>query len=287
MSEKLPISVHVLTWNSGTTLRKTLESVKSAAEILVIDGGSTDDTFSIAREYGAEIIPQRDKEQGTPLQNFAAARNRGLRCATQPWILSIDSDETASPELLRDTRSAIAADIPCACRVPRRYILPDGRIVTHATTYPNERFYFFHREAVIDWSKRVHERPTIKPGTPIKNFQGASLAPLGTIEEYREKNLRYIAIERDKSSYNGWKHWLRHRLCHTLRSRALACIRLLWIWCLPHKNCVRLPLRHELLRFWYAWRLIIATCPLSQKNKRHFPLPTPARRSIGEGGGEG
>lgn len=263
MSEKLPISVHVLTWNSGTSLRRTLESAKGAAELLVIDGGSADDTLSIAREYGAKIIPQHDGGQRGPIEDFAAARNRGLERTTQPWILSLDSDETVSSELLTEIRATIAAGISCACFVPRHYILPDGRMVTHASTYPNARLYFFHRNVVEQWAKPVHEKPLLRPGTPIYHFRHGTLAPLGTPEEYRRKNTQYLRLEAEKDRGKGWKHWIVHRLLCTLRSRAIALIRLLWIWCLPYKQCVRLPLRHELLRFWYAWRLIIATCPLS------------------------
>lgn len=265
MSEKLPVSVHVLTWNSGTGLRRALESVKGAAEILVIDGGSTDSTPAIARECGATILPQRDDGQGTPLQDFAAARNRGLHRATQPWILSLDSDETASPELLTEIRATISTGIPCACFVPRRYILPDGKMVTHASTYPNARLYFFHRNVVERWAKPVHEKPLLKPRTPVHYFRHGTLAPLGTPEEYRRKNMRYLRLETEKDRGKGWKHWIVHRLLHTLRSRTIAAIKLLWIWCLPHKSCVRLPLRHELLRFWYAWRLIVVTCPLPRR----------------------
>ncbi len=271
MSEKLPVSVHILTWNSGKTLRRAIESVRTCAEILVIDGGSSDDTLRIAQEYGAKIIPQRDREQGTPLQNFAGARNRGLQHATQPWIFSLDSDEIVSQQLMENIRQILREGIPCACFIPRRYVLPDGREVTHATTYPNERMYFFHKDTVVDWEKRVHERPKLKPGIPVKHFQGCTLAPLGTPQEYWEKNMRYLALEKLKSSYNGWGHWFIHRLRHTCRSRCIAGLKLLWIWCLPHRNCVRLPMQHELLRFWYAGKLIWLTCPLSRFRQRGTP----------------
>src|SRR3989338_6601227 len=107
MSEKLPVSVHILTWNSGKTLRRTLESIKNCREVILIDGGSTDETLSLAKEFGAKILPQRDHEQGTPLQNFAAARNRGLQHATERWILSVDSDEYTSTKLMEDIKETI------------------------------------------------------------------------------------------------------------------------------------------------------------------------------------
>ncbi|MDO8648416.1 MAG: glycosyltransferase family 2 protein [Candidatus Peregrinibacteria bacterium] len=259
--DRLPISVHVLTWNSGATLEKTLNSVRECEEVLVIDGGSTDNTLEIAKRFGATIVQQRStQDQGKPLTDFSVARNAGLEHATKPWILSMDSDEYASPVLLEEIHAIIEKGEPCACKIPRRYVLPDGFVVTHATTYPNERLYFFNRDAVTRWIKPVHERPELKPGTKIIRLRGASLAPLGTIEEYRRKNLQYLEIEREKSRGKGWGHWLKYRVWHTFKSRAIALVKLLWIWLLPHRG-VRLPLRHELLRFWYGWKLVVTTMP--------------------------
>jgi len=258
----IPVSVHVLTFNSAQTLKRALKSVKGCAEILLIDGGSTDDTFKIGEEYGARVVPQRPgEEQGKPLVDFAEARNRGLRESSQPWILVLDSDEAISPELFEELAQVTKSDEPAAYWLPRRYVYPDGTRVEYASTYPNEHMYFFHRDAVTEWIKPVHERVGLKEGAPIRHLKGASLAPMPTIEEFKEKNGKYIAIEAALSRGQGWGNWLRHRLYHTLRSRCIALIRILWIWLLPRRG-KRLPLRHELLRFWYGWQLIVKTCPL-------------------------
>ena len=233
----------------------------------MIDGGSTDDTRTIAQEHGARIIEQRpQEEQGTPLVNFAEARNRGLQAASKNWILALDSDEYASEELMEELRNLTQTGAPCACWIPRKYITTANRIVTHATTYPNARLYFFHKDVVTEWVKPVHEKPELQPGTPIHELKGASMAPLGSREEYKQKNLRYLQIEVESDGNSSWLHWFLHRVLHTLRSRSVAFVKLLWIWLLPHKNCVRLPLNHELLRFWYGWKLIVATCPLTRRS---------------------
>jgi len=257
----LPISAHVLTLNAGRTLRRALASVRRCAEILVIDGGSTDDTLAIARECGARVIPQ-GTAPGKRIEDFAAVRNRGLDAATQPWILALDSDEELSEELQQEiaslTRTAVG---PAAYRVPRRYVLGNGTIIRHATTYPNERIYFFHRNAATRWMKPVHERIGLRDGIPVRHLKGTSLAPLGTVADYRKKAKLYLRIEKERSRGRGWGHWLRRRVFHTLRSRAFAFLKLLWIWLIPRKG-KRLPLEQEMIRFWYGWRLIVETCPL-------------------------
>ena len=265
MSDKLPLSVHVLTFNSAKTLSQALASVKDAAEILVIDGGSTDATIEIAKSAGATVISQRNaSEQGTALTDFSAARNVGLKNATQPWILSLDSDEYASPELMEEIKVITAKGNPCACYVPRRYVLENGTVIDYATTYPNERLYFFHRDVVREWRKPVHERPELASGTRTDHLKGASLAPLGSIADYIEKNSRYLTIERRKAEQDSFMHWFKHRFLRTLRSRLIALIKLLLIWGIPRPG-KRLPLQHELIRFWYAWKLIVVTFPHDPK----------------------
>jgi hypothetical protein len=133
--------------------------------------------------------------------------------------------------------------------------------VEHATTYPNERIYFFHRDAITQWIKPVHERVELRGNVPTKHFQGPSLAPLGNLSDYTEKANRYLQIERERSRGKGWGHWLRHRLYHTFRSRTYAIVKLLWIWLIPRKG-KRLPLSQELIRIWYGVKLVVITCPL-------------------------
>ena len=156
--EKLPISVHILTFNSGETLERTLESAQECGEILVIDGGSKDKTLDLAERYNARIFFQwPDNPQGGPIEDFAAMRNIGLDRAQQPWILALDSDEYLSPELREELRGVVQGE-PAAYYVSRKYVLKGGTLVDYATTYPNERLYFFHRSVVEKWIKPVHER---------------------------------------------------------------------------------------------------------------------------------
>ena len=258
---KLPLSVHILTFQSEETLPRALGSVSEAREILVIDGGSTDRTVQIAEAAGALVVPQRPKEkQGTPTKDFSGARNVGLKSTSEEWILALDSDEYASEELMTEIRTIIAAGTKCACYIPRRYMLKDGRKVTHATTYPNERIYFFHRDTVKQWIKPVHERVELVRGTQTKHLKGASLAPLGSLQEYRRKNARYLTLEQARWKDATFGEWFVRVFLRTLKSRIIATIRLVLIWILPHGG-TRLPLSHELLRYWYAAKMLVATFP--------------------------
>ena len=98
MSEILPLSVCMIVRNESLHLPKALASVQGiAAEIVVVDTGSTDDTVAIATAMGAKVL------HFDWTDDFAAARNSALEAATQPWILSLDADQI----LASDSASAL------------------------------------------------------------------------------------------------------------------------------------------------------------------------------------
>jgi glycosyltransferase involved in cell wall biosynthesis len=78
--------------NAEATLERCLESVVCLCdEIVVVDTGSSDDSRSIARSFGARVL----EVQWT--DDFAAARNAYLADARCSWILSLDADEYLDP----------------------------------------------------------------------------------------------------------------------------------------------------------------------------------------------
>ena len=88
----MTLSVVIITFNEEANLPRTLESVKWADEIIVVDSLSTDRTVEIAKSYGAKVFVE-------PWKGFAAQKNSALEKATGDWILSLDADEEVSPEL--------------------------------------------------------------------------------------------------------------------------------------------------------------------------------------------
>jgi glycosyltransferase involved in cell wall biosynthesis len=167
----IPASVGILTFNSASTLRRTLESVRDFADIIICDGGSTDKTLELAQEFGARVIVQDAlyKNPNGTLKDYSGVRNQTLVAAQYDWFLYIDSDETISDGLREEVRTVVAApgnalvyDVPIG-------ILMDGRYIRYSTNYPGYQNRFFNKRSGARFVRAVHERITydhhIKVGT--------------------------------------------------------------------------------------------------------------------------
>ena len=86
------ISIVIATYNSQQTLEKSLKSIaqqtypQNQIEILIVDGGSTDETLKIAQKFQTKLISNPKVEPGY-------AKFLGLISATGDYLLYLDSDE--------------------------------------------------------------------------------------------------------------------------------------------------------------------------------------------------
>src|SRR5262249_13610616 len=106
MDKPLPLSLAIITCNEAQNLPRCLNSVgRLAAEIVVIDSGSTDNTAQIARQHQAHV-------EFAPWPGFLAQKNKALQRCSQPWVLCLDADEALSPQLAESLAKLFAADPP-------------------------------------------------------------------------------------------------------------------------------------------------------------------------------
>ncbi len=195
--EKIPCSVEILTRNSARTIARCLESVAEFDNVIVLDGGSTDQTREIAEYFGARVLDQQDQQgRDQPITDFSAVRNRGLQAARHEWFLYLDSDEYLSPESVREIRSLVASVLPSAFvwRMPRMYV-HGGRVISCSLGYPNTQTRFFHRSHVREFIKAVHERIDAGPEETIATLRHPTYVPLASVGELRKKAKQYLAME--------------------------------------------------------------------------------------------
>jgi len=97
-TEKIPITVLVITKNEEESLARCLESVSAFAEVIVIDSQSTDRTSEIAKTHNAKVVEF--------LWDGAYPKKRQWCIDTldisHDWILWLDADEALTTEFIRD-----------------------------------------------------------------------------------------------------------------------------------------------------------------------------------------
>lgn len=86
------LSIVTATYNSAKTVRDTLESVRLQTfrdfEHIIVDGGSTDSTIDILKEYGKTIRWTSEPDRG-----IYDAMNKGITMSRGRWIHLLNSDD--------------------------------------------------------------------------------------------------------------------------------------------------------------------------------------------------
>jgi glycosyltransferase involved in cell wall biosynthesis len=94
-------SVIILAFNSVDTLGATLaQALEISDDLYVVDSFSTDDTVTLSRQHGAQVVQHA-------FENYGAQRNWAIDHveSRHPWQLHLDADERLTPELIASIRS--------------------------------------------------------------------------------------------------------------------------------------------------------------------------------------
>lgn len=130
------LSVYIVTLNEELRLDKTLKAATQVAdEIVVVDSGSTDKTEQIAKENGAKFVFHQWK-------NISSQKNFAQNLCRNDWVLSLDSDEVLTPELITEIKALKKAPDADAYKFRICDMLPgDQKPRFFAKTYNQVRLY--------------------------------------------------------------------------------------------------------------------------------------------------
>ena len=108
-----PITVVIPTLNEASQIAECIRSLAWAAEVVVVDAASRDDTVAIARAAGATVITNA-------APGIASQRNAGIAAARTEWVFALDADERITESLAQELAATAAAPQHAAYRVKRR-----------------------------------------------------------------------------------------------------------------------------------------------------------------------
>jgi glycosyltransferase involved in cell wall biosynthesis len=190
-----PVTVTIITLNASRHLRQCLESVRWADEIVIVDSGSTDSTLAIAREF-TDRIAHHDWMGYGPQKQFAV----GL--AKNDWILSLDADESLSPELAENIRRLLQERPAFSAYELRRRNQFMGRCLRHGEGYPDLVLRLFDRRHARWSDDAVHEK--VMYDGHVGELAGDLLHRSESgIAAYIDKQNRYTSLQAERLHQEG------------------------------------------------------------------------------------
>ena len=148
----MKLSILIPTYNCESTIISTLQSIKWADEIIVVDSFSNDKTLDLVSGFGCKILQHK-------YINSAKQKNWALAYCTHDWVLQIDSDELLEPDAENIIRSAIAnstENVHCFKMPRKNHVL--GKWVKYGGLYPDWEYRLFRKKYGKWWDREVHSR---------------------------------------------------------------------------------------------------------------------------------
>ncbi len=153
LADKIPVSVFVITLNESHNIGRLLGSVSEFDEIILVDANSTDETVSIAKAIGA-VVYRHD------WRGYEAQKGLAMSYCSNDWVLNLDADEVATPEMKNVIRQVIKRKDIDGVRFKRndRFI---GRFMPNGINIPNTIRLYRKDKASFDDGRYVHERAAV------------------------------------------------------------------------------------------------------------------------------
>jgi glycosyltransferase involved in cell wall biosynthesis len=101
------VSILIPAYNAERWIADTIKSALGQTwpnkEIIIVDDGSCDQTFSIAREFGSKIVTVVTQEN----QGASAARNKAFALSQGDYIQWLDADDLLAPDKIAKQMEAV------------------------------------------------------------------------------------------------------------------------------------------------------------------------------------
>jgi glycosyltransferase involved in cell wall biosynthesis len=185
------ISVLLIAQDEAVRIEHAIASCQSFAdEIVVIDGGSRDDTQTVARALGCRVIEN-------PWPGYAKQRNFGAAAAAHAWIFFLDADEIVGADLQAALRQWKAGQPTASAYAVRRIGDFLGRWLDTNRGELLVRLYDRTRVTIPDVP--VHERPAVEPNQVVPLRGRLWHHGFRSISDHVARFDRYTTLEAEQS----------------------------------------------------------------------------------------
>ena len=150
------ISAIIIAKNEENMIADCLDSLSFCDEIVLVDGGSEDRTVEVAKRMNAKVFQLKTSD-------FSKLREFGLDKATNDWVLYVDTDERATPELVSSIKYqvlSISNNEFSAYKIQRKNFYL-GTSAKNEWPYIEKLERLFKKENLKGWRGELHESPII------------------------------------------------------------------------------------------------------------------------------
>jgi glycosyltransferase involved in cell wall biosynthesis len=185
VSDRIPVSVAIITKNEEVNIGDALESVKEFEDIVVIDSFSTDRTPEICRRYTGRFIQHE-------WQGYARQKQMAVDYAAKDWVFILDADERVTPELKTEIKEKIKDTPFSGFYIPRKNFFL-GRWIRHSGWWPDHTLRLFRKDVSYVQQREVHEKVVVEGSVgymkaPIEHYT------YRTISDYINKMEIYTTL---------------------------------------------------------------------------------------------
>ena len=200
--ERIPVTVVIPTRDEARQIADTLASLEWADEVIVVDGGSTDQTACLAAAHGATVL---HLEGAT----IAAQRNLGIARARNEWVLALDADERPSGELIAELASIVRSLDYQAYRIQFHNFYGERELVRGHWARDWHVRLFRRQYRFLD--RQVHER--LENVAPVGTLRGFIChASYRDFDHHLHKVVRYAQLGADELRARGYDVTVWHLL---------------------------------------------------------------------------
>lgn len=190
------LSVVMITLNAADTLQATLDSVKFADEIVVVDSGSTDGTLELLKQNNCHVYNRT-------FDGFGRQKHYAVGLAKNNWVLVLDADEVLNPSLELEILKAIQQTKIRGYSIPRSLVFM-GRKLRFGGEYRKNQLRLFNKNYGQFNFDEVHEK--IEVNGPLANLKGEMLHySYRNLKQFIEKLNHYTSLASDKLERNKIK----------------------------------------------------------------------------------
>lgn len=158
------LTVIIISKNEEANIKRCLESVRFADEIILLDSGSTDNTMAIAKQYTEHVFL-------TDWLGYGVQKQRALSKARGDWVLNLDADESISEKLQQEIKEAITSNKADAYRIAIQMFFYNHPLKYSAS--PSRHIRLFKRENARYSNDIVHEKIILPPSMVIGKLKNA------------------------------------------------------------------------------------------------------------------